>query len=148
MFGTAENSVQRMDAIRDGVTLGLQGKDIEFSMLMNYSNLGSPAQYKRGELCRPTFVGEIAPEYNLALYYDYAIKEAILPSGFTQDEAYYWDEGFFDSATWTLTQYASTFSVIGGEGIGRAIAPAIVGKITTGTVLVSVDLMWRAGGVL
>jgi hypothetical protein len=150
MFGDAQNRVLRMDVSRDNVILNEtdSGTDIEFSIMMNPQHLGSPAQFKRGELVRPTFLGFINPTYETTLLYDYNHQEPVAPTGFTVTDKAIWDSATWDNAFWDSGQSESYSKILGGLGIGRTISIAIRGRASAQITLIQTDLVWREGGVL
>lgn len=142
------STIQRFDAARDGVAEGDQGTDIPFSIQHAYSHFGAPAQYKRIELIRPTFIGQTEPAFIVAARYDYNVTEITNSAGFTTSEGDVWDAGIWDLSKWSTDGFVTGYQVLGAVGIGRAASIAIAGRGVAGTILVSTDVMWRSGGVL
>lgn len=149
VFGTVDNTVEVMDVEFDDVgNDGENGEPIAFSLLTNYSSLDAQAQFKRGELVRPTFIGEIKPTYRTKLFYDFKIKQILPPSDSPVEETNLWDVGLWDQALWDEGGNTTTWAARGGLGIGRSIAVSLNGYANSALILVNFDLMWRTGGVL
>lgn len=145
-FGTGDK-VYRMDVTRDDVKEGSTGTDIQFSILFNYSQLGADGRYKRVELIRPTFISQVEPSFSVKAAYDYDVREAEFTNLFTQPQGDAWDAGLWDVALWSAGGFESHFDVRGAHGIGRGVSVGLGGRGVSDTILVNVDIMWRAGGV-
>ena len=148
VFGTATSTIEYMDVARDGIIGTMFGRDIEFSILMNYDVLGTPSRFKRLELIRPTFIGNLAPSFDVQALYDYDIRNILLPLSSPLAIADTWDSGIWDSAIWVEGGFTPSYDVRGGLGIGRSVSVAMTGRAITETIFVAMDVMWRDGGVL
>lgn len=150
VFGTQANTVERMDVARDAVNVeeDFVGFPIPFSILGNFTSLGARGLFKRCEFIRPTFLGTDPVVFNVKAFYDYQIDEAMLPPLVPEIEGGLWDAGIWDFDVWGTDVLSPEYEVRGALGIGRTIAAACAGYGNTGTYLVSVDLMWRTGGIL
>lgn len=150
MLGTADGRIMRMDVNRDEIPLaGGAGSPIEWYLLTSYSHLGTPAHFKRSKFIRPNFVAESEPLYEVNAYYDYVTQQPEPPVGLIGNATTnQWDFGNWDEAIWSFSPETPFNSVLGAGGIGRAVAIALVGESNTQTDLVSIDIMWEAGGML
>jgi len=148
VIGTANDTIEAMDIAVDGAdNAGENGTPINFSLLTNFTNGGSPAQFKRGELVRPTFLGSVTPTLRTKILYDFDTSEILPPASAALDGASLWDTGLWDSAIWKSSTQGTPL-LRGGFGIGRNLAIALNGYANTALLLVNIDLMWRTGGVL
>ena len=150
VFGTAANTVERMDVARDAVNIETddEGVQIGFSILGNFTSLGDRGLYKRCEFIRPTFIGSEPVTFSTKAFYDYQIDEAMPPPVSPAIQGGLWNAGIWDLDVWATKSFNPEFDVRGALGIGRTIGAACAGYGTTGTYLVSVDLGWRTGGFL
>jgi hypothetical protein len=150
MLGTLDGRILRMDAPRDNILLNdsESGTDVEFSILFNPSSLGTKAQFKRVELLRPTFLSQIQPIYTTKVLYDYSLGEAGAPSGFTTSAKALWDIAKWDLAVWDSSTLESFSGLRGASGIGRTISVALRGRGAAHSILIDIDVVWRAGGIL
>jgi hypothetical protein len=150
MIGTDDGRVCRMDIDSDNQLLDeTPGLDISWFLLTNYSALGAPAIHKQVILMRPNFVTERKPVYEVSAHYDYRIDEPIIPTGSVPSATGdVWDTGVWDQALWSVELQTPDFKPLGGSGIGRAVAVALTGVSREATNLISIDVLWDAGGML
>ena len=155
MFGTDDGRVMRMDVTVDEQTLtppaeGLNGRDIQFSVLSSFTAVGAEGLYKKVVLIRPDFLADLPPAYSNLARYDYQLREAVqLGAG---DAPLYtsaaWDVSAWDNVVWGgLTLVPNTY-VGGSWGYGRYVAVATKGSCRTTTRLVGWDLTLTSGGPL
>lgn len=152
-FGSYDNKVYAMDVPKDNITFApvegvVNGDDIEFSTLLQYSDFGSGGTFKRGKLVRPDFLSTENIAFQTKFFYDYAygqIDTSINPPASTNDE---WDIGLWDQAIWQAGVLKDFNLVLGGSGIGRMVSVAIKGRAVADTTLASMDVFWDAGGSL
>lgn len=150
MLGTDEGRVLRQDADADNQLLaGGLGKSIEFFILTSYSYLGAPAVFKRPKFVRPNFVSQTEPDYAVKAYFDYDVDDIMdVPAVQAPTGVNWWDIGVWDEALWSYAASTPYFNTLGVGGIGRAIAIGVAGSAVTQTDLISIDVMYDAGGVL
>ena len=118
---------------------------IEFSMLSSYQDYGKPAQYKRIQYLRPTFLGNLTPNFEIVPIYNYNIVEPTITIGATLGADDVWGTALWDQAIWGGE--LSPFETLqGGGGLGLVAAYAIRGETTTRVTLASIDVMWDSGG--
>ena len=126
---------------------GTDAKPIEFSILSSYQDFGESATFKRVQYLRPTFLGELTPQYGVKPQYDYETAEPTLTSGQTPEGQAIWDVAAWDNALWG-GQLTAFEELEGGGGLGRVVAYAIRGTTQTRITLASVDVMWDSGGFI
>lgn len=149
VFGTTQGTIEIMDVEFDDVdNNGTAGTPVNFSLLTSFSSLGSPAQFKRGEIVRPTFISQLSPTYRTKVLYDYQSKQIVPPSQILVSETNLWDVGLWDQDLWDEGGELTTWEARGALGIGRSLAVALNGYARSSTILVNFDLMWRTGNVL
>jgi len=147
MFGTLDNRIMRMDVSSDDLTIaGSEGDAIEFSILTNYNDLGSPGIHKYGEFTRPNFVSTLEPSFETRISYDYATTELPASEGLPQPGSFVWDVAKWDQALWSSSQIVPFTKLQGSWGPGRTIAIALRGTARARTTLASVDVLWRDAG--
>jgi hypothetical protein len=148
IFGTADNRVMRMDVDLDDVTFAdPTGRAIEWSMLCNYLDMGSPGRYKWGEFIRPNWTSVRAPAYETRFLYDFLVAELPIPgAGPVTGTSGVWDVSQWDAAVWATSIRQPQYKLGGSWGPGRTMAVAIRGSSTAVATLVSFDVMWRPGG--
>jgi hypothetical protein len=147
MVGTADNRVLRMDSTRDGGTVAdpAGGDPIEFSLLHNFFNLGTPALFKWGETTRPDWISIQEPSYNTQFLYDYRFGEIRCSAPVSQAQAALWDEAIWDVDIWGSSSLTGFNGSRGSWGTGRTLSVALCGSCVERTTLVSTDIMWRTG---
>ncbi len=124
---------------------GTDNVPIEFSVLSSFQDYGEESVFKRVQYMRPTFLGDLTPNFSIIPVYNYDIHEPTLTIGPSPSEAGIWDVDLWDTAIWGGE--LSAFEVLeGGGGLGRVIAYAIRGDTATRTTIASVDVMWDTGG--
>ena len=124
---------------------GTDNVPIEFSILSSFQDYGEQATFKRVQYMRPTFLGDLTPNFSIIPVYNYDIHEPVLTIGPSPSEAGIWDVDLWDIAIWGGELTA--FEVLeGGGGLGRVIAYAVRGDTATRTTLASIDIMWDTGG--
>lgn len=151
-IGDPEGRVLRMDQTVDNVPLlGGDGDDIQWVVLTSFSDMGSPAMFKRTKFIRPNFnVSQSIPEFDAFAQYDYYTN---LPSSPVEIPQPIPGGSAWDSALWSLNKWGAGesevfFRTAGANGMGRAIAIAMTGRSRGPTVLASWDIMWDTGGFL
>ncbi len=153
-FGTRDSRVMVMNTTRDEVLITpppdpeVNGRPIDFSLLSSYQNLGAPGLFKRVQMARPDFYGNIQPAYNIQVLYDYNFQEpnAVVQAGPLIGDT--WDGALWDIAVWS-TQSGSSFGnlqLAGTDGIGRSVAIAMRGSSGDSLRLITWDIMWKVGG--
>ena len=155
VFGTEDGRVMRMDVTVDEQTLappaqGLNGRDIDFSILSSFTSLGMDGLYKKVTLIRPDFLADLAPSYSNLARYDFDLRELIHTDKGASPlyAAATWDVSAWDNAVWGGSQLVPNTFVGGSWGYGRYVAIATRGSTRTTTRLVGWDLTFSGGGSL
>ena len=155
-FGTEDGRVMVMDVTVDEALLtppteGLNGRDIEFSILTHFSAVGQDGLFKRVNMIRPDFVAGLAPTQTTVARYDYDLGEAglsaIIDPG-AGDSSASWGVSLWDVGIWGSGDFNKYNFVGGGWGIGRYVAIATKGKCRVLTRLVGWDVTFSSGGSL
>lgn len=156
-FGTEDNRVMAMTVTVDEVLLtppaeGLNGRDIEFSILTNFSDFELAGLHKKVALIRPDFVASLAPVYSATARYDFNTVEAALDANASVvaagDGGGAWDVGLWDVALWGGDEFYA-FTYVGGSwGLGRYVAIATKGETRVNTRLIGWDVTFTTGGAL
>jgi hypothetical protein len=150
MFGDKTGRVLRMDVAPDNVTLdGLTRLKINWYLLTSYQSLGTPAMFKRVKMMRPNFLTDTKPAFEAHAFYDYEVAEPLPPvTDPIAPEGSAWDVDDWDVGKWAAGIPSPYSSPVGGSGIGRSVAVALVGASFDDTFLASIDIMWDVGGWL
>ena len=122
-------------------------KTINYSMLSHYSHMGTPAQWKRAQFIRPSFIGKGQPIYGVQARYDFDLSEVGGNPPYLGTEIAQWDNAIWDVARWSATAQ-SYIALSGLRGMGRHIAIALRGESATELSLIGFDLMFDNGGML
>jgi len=147
-FGTSDGRVLQMTGFADAVSLdGLTGQTIVYSLLTHYSNVGTPANWKRVQFIRPSFIGQGVPTFGVQARYDFDLSEVLNNPPFIKSDAALWDAAVWDIDVWAGASQ-SYINIIGGHGMGRHIAIAMRGESSVELSLVGFDLMYDTGGML
>lgn len=147
-FGTTDGRVLRLNATVDDIDLaGTSSQAITFSMLTHYSHLGSPANWKRAQFIRPSWIGESVPFYAVEVRYDFDLAEVISLGPYVGPGGGSWDSAVWDDATWGGDRQGY-MSTVGLLGMGRHVAIALRGETASELALVGFDLMLDQGGML
>lgn len=140
--------VSRFLGGRDNVPMATAGgSDIQFGLISAFSDVGEPGLYHRVQFIRPVFRASVNPSYSAEARYDYNITD---PSGIlapVQGVGSVWDLALWDGALWGGGG-VTTAKVIGGSGLGRAVAVALVGQTSGETQLLRIDVILDTGGML
>jgi len=147
-FGTSDGRVLEHIGSIDNISLDSNtGSAIDFSLLSHYSNLGSPATWKRPQFVRPSWIGEVQPTYNIRIQYDFNLTELGTSPPFGDFDVSSWDLAIWDIDKWT--GYAQNYlETIGTRGMGRYLAVALKGQSTNPLTYLGSDLMLDSGGLL
>lgn len=150
MIGDETGRLLRMDQNRDDVqTDGSGGDPIEWFVLTSYNHLQAPAVFKRAKLVRCNFIAETEPLYKVSVHYDYTTTEPEPASGSpTPVGGSVWGTGLWGEAFWSFSISEPFSKLLGGSGIGRSVAVALVGSSVSETDLASIDLLWETGGMM
>ena len=165
-FGDADGRVLLMAGDRDNVKITPDfpspvpnGVAIEYSLLTQYTHLGTPGIWKRGAAIRPDFQFGTAIEYITRFLYDYDLSElaggGFLPDPPDPDDGSLWDFAEWDQGIWEDDDDISggggqppTALVRGSWDMGRVLAVALKGSALGRLTLLSFDIMWTEGGPL
>ncbi|AAK94387.1 amidase [Myxococcus phage Mx8] len=147
-FGTVDGRVCVNDGYVDGVLLSEPSAftPVQWSLLSAFTNLGS-ARQKQVQLLRPTLLSESAtPSYEVQARYRYDFAE-LAPVSAMGGGSGTWDGSTWDVDVWS-GEYQASQQVRGGTGVGVDLAIAIRGTAVARTVLVGIDILFTAGGLL
>lgn len=120
---------------------------ISFGLLTSFQEYGETGLYHRVQLMRPVFRSTGSPAYTAEARYDYATDPPTSSTAAPVVTGSLWDVALWDSATWTFNN-STVQSVIGGTGIGRAMAVALAGSSDSETVFIRADLFFDTAGPL
>lgn len=123
----------------------INGQAIPFSVLTTFNDFGEPTIYKRGKFIRPQFLATTDPSQTCSFRYDYDINEAFNTTPAPTFTGSVWDLGEWDVDEWDNAIPQGYGNLVGGWGIGRVVAIAMVGRSVGDTTLISWDVMWDAG---
>lgn len=125
------------------------GTDIPFSILTAYSDMDSPARFKRVQFIRPRFLSEFGgtPAFNATARYDYDLAEVTSVPGSPAATGSLWDVALWDSAIWGGGALAGG-RIIGSSGMGVVAAVALRGTTADRVALLDFDVMYDVGGFL
>lgn len=147
-FSNAAGKVYVMTGNLDNVNLaGSSYEQIEFSLLTSYQELEADGFSKRTHFIRPVFTGGGVPGYEVSAQYDYKLFEGNPTIGLGTISGATWDSAIWDDDLWAGGAVV-TDKVVGGDGMGRAIAIALKGKSAAETTLIKFDVMADVGGML
>ena len=155
-FGTEDGRVMIMDVTVDEALLtppvdGLNGRDIEFSILTHFSALEQDGIFKRVNLIRPDFVAEAPLSQVSIARYDYDLGESSLAGAEEithPDSPATWGISKWDDEVWGSNEFNKYNFIGGGWGIGRYVAIATKGECRVLTRLVGWDVTFSSGGSL
>jgi hypothetical protein len=145
----ASGIVYKFTGNLEGVTLagGYTPIAVQFSLLTAFSDLGEPGTYHQLSFVRPVFRSSAIPNYGVIARFDYNTDDLVISTGAGAAVGALWDSALWDTALWG--QDASTVeSVIGGYGVGRAMALGLTGSSTGETTLIRMDSIYTSGGPL
>lgn len=152
-IGTADDRVMVMDSEIDNQLLiapeeGLNGTDINFSILTAFSNLETDGVYKRVHLIRPDFISSVPPSHSSQMQWDYDIIEGEIPvfEDPVATDVAMWGVSIWGSVVWGIGADAVFPSIKGAWGHGRYGAIATVGTCRANTNLVGWDVIYSTGG--
>lgn len=140
-FGDTDGNVWLLDGNTD------DGEGIRFSLVTSFQEYGEVGQYHRVQFMRPVFRTDGAPSYALEARYDYIESPLTISSASPPVGGSLWDVAVWDSATWSTTG-AVIQSVVGGAGLGRAMAVALAGTSANETLFIRADIMFDTGSIL
>ena len=152
-IGTKDGRVLAMNVAKDDVRLtpnlsGVNGVNVQFSILFNYSSLGSDGLFKRGVMLRPDFSSKGGVSVDTKFMYDFDISEILNTPTDAGVTGTAWDVSKWDMAVWNSGSLNTSTFVLGGAGMGRSLSLAIKGNALSGTILASVDVFYNVGGGL
>lgn len=120
---------------------------IEFGLLSSFQEYGETGLYHRVQFMRPVFRSTGSPTYTAEARYDYATDPPVSSGAAPVVSGSLWDVALWDTATWTFNN-STVQSVVGGTGIGRAMAVALAGSSVSETLFVRADLFFDTAGPL
>ena len=85
------------------------------------------------------------PSQTCSFRYDYDINEAFNTTPAPTFTGSVWDLGEWDVDEWDNAIPQGYGNLVGGWGIGRVVAIAMVGRSVGDTTLISWDVMWDSG---
>jgi hypothetical protein len=130
--------------------VGLNGDDIEFSVMTSFTAIETAGVYKRVKLIRPDFLANLRPEYSNVARYDYQLEEPLIQSDqlLHASNGGIWDISAWDNAVWSADLPVNFNSVGGAWGPGRYISIATRGRTRTKLRLLGWDVVYDVGGPL
>ena len=138
---------------RDNILLGdanqVFARDIEFSLLSSYQDMGHAGSQKFMEFLRPVYISSTDFPNQATSVSDYQLSE-IPFSGGTVDPVIgdsEWDVSNWDQALWGGLN-DSQIEIQGSSGIGVVFAVALQGSVRRRASLISVGAAWRYGSFL
>lgn len=147
-FSDPDGNVYRHTGTQDSVDLnGENGVAINWSGMMSFQGFGDDGSYKRVHFIRPVFLADASPDFVVEARYDYNLIEVFGAGASVNTQGSLWDDALWDVGLW-----GGEFNVVdpvrGGSGLGRVVAVGFEGNSSFDTVLVKIDLMIDAGGML
>ena len=149
-MGSTENQLFVYDGHVDNVLLaddGATARTISWEQFGSFQAYGAEATYKRVQLMRPQFIGEVVPAYYIAARYDFDLSQIPGAPTFVGSAAGTWDAGLWDGATWG-GDYIVNQPLVGGFGVGRHVALQLRGRSAGETIHVGTDVLFDTGGML
>ena len=147
-FADNAGSVWIMEGSLDGETLNgaVQGQPVRFSMLTSFQNGDNPA-FKVGHHCRPYFLSNGLPAFDVQARYDFDLREnsGLIGVGATSDSL--WDTALWDAALWEGGVLANQ-KTRGINGRGHFVAIALKGEVTTRATLTAIEIQYEPVGFL
>lgn len=124
---------------------GENGIEITWSCLQAFSDLQEPGQYHITQYIRPVFLADARPSFSVESRYDYNIADVAGTSSPTTISGALWDVAIWDADVWG-GEFSVIQGLVGGYGIGRAVAVGLFGSSSGNTTLIRYDLVTTAGG--
>jgi len=147
--GGMDSVVYQLTGTQDAVALsGLNGTEIDWSLLTAFTDAGESGLYHRIQFMRPVFLSGSQPNYVALPRYDYDLEDPLALGATSVTTGALWDSALWDQAVWEGAAQSPQERVFGGSGIGRALGVALNGNSRTETLLVRIDLMFDTGGLL
>jgi len=152
-IGTADGRVLCMDVAKDDVKLtppvdGVNGSNINFSMMFSYTSLGEEGLFKRGMLIRPDFLSKGKVSVEAKFFYDYDVSEILTTPVDAGTIGYVWDASYWDFALWNTSELVTSYTTQGASGMGRTVSAALKGNALADTLMASCDIFYNTGGGL
>ena len=123
-------------------------RDIQWSLLTAYSDLGVGPTFKRMHFARANFFGFEAPSYLVQASYDFRVNEILGNAvGTGELESGLWNVDSWNNALWTGSESVS-HELRGVTGMGRHVAIALKGSSSKAVTLVSFDCIFDTGGMV
>ena len=132
----------------DGVEMdGSGGTEIRSRVAPAFSYLGDPADIKHAVMAKAQFLAVAPPAYEIYMLADYEVFGISSSPIGTEGNTPLWDDAIWDQSLWAggLTAFADWRSV---GALGRSLAPSVYLASSNRTLLISVSLMFKTGGVL
>jgi hypothetical protein len=145
--GTSDGRVLRLlSGYTDGADIaGAGATEITSRVTPAFNYLDNPAVQKQMLMIKPTFLGQQEPAWGVAMNVDFEVTaNPTIPAPPVPAGAL-WNSALWDSATWggANTTQGSWRSV---SGLGFTMAPTVLMKTTTQTVLTGYQYMFKQGG--
>ncbi len=140
-IGGADGSVYLLDGNTD------VGEAIPFGLLSSFQEYGETGLYHRIQFMRPVFRSTGSPAYTAEARYDYDDDPPTTSGAAPVISGSLWDVALWDTAVWTSSG-STVQSVVGGTGIGRAMAVALAGTSDSETLFIRTDIMFDSAGPL
>ena len=120
---------------------------ISFGLLSSFQEYGETGLYHRIQFMRPVFRSTGSPAYTAEARYDYNTDPPTSSGAAPVITGSLWDVALWDTAVWTSSG-SVVQSVIGGTGIGRAMAVALAGTSDSETLFIRSDIFFDTAGPL
>lgn len=140
-FADSDGYVYLLDGNTDN------GNAIQFALLTSYQEYEEPGLYHRIQFMRPVFSADGPPTYAVDSRYDYSVEPLTASSSTPGVVGAVWDTAVWDADYW-ISEGVVVQSVVGGSGIGRAMAVALTGQADSPCLLIRIDLMFDSAGPL
>lgn len=120
---------------------------IQWQLLTAFKSDGG--RMLKAELIRPTFLTQDGnPTWVASARYGYDISDPAAVAQGAASGSNSFDSGTWDSATWAADLGTTDQRTVGATGVGINIAIALRGASIARTVLVALDVFYKAGGYL
>jgi hypothetical protein len=140
-IGGADGTVYLLDGNTD------VGEAIPFGLLTSFQEYGETGLFHRVQLMRPVFRSTGSPSYTAEARYDYNDDPPTTSSATPVVTGSLWDVALWDAGIWSSSG-STVQSVVGGTGIGRAMAVALAGTSDSETLFIRTDLFFDTAGPL
>ena len=120
---------------------------VPFALLTSFQEYGETGLFHRVQFMRPVWRSSGSPTYNSEARYDYNTDPPLTSGAAPVLTGSLWDVALWDDGFW-VSSGSTVQSVIGGTGIGRAMAVAMAGTSDSETLFLRTDLFFDTAGPL